>query len=448
MAGKYEPLKSHLEELARRGATTADFSFSDIEALIGPLPASARQYRPWWANDSHTQSLAWRAAGWHVDTVSLDRERVRFARGTRGGTYADRARQPTHRLAANTPAPKSERVTNSATAASVLLIGCVKTKANTARPARELYTSPLFARRRAFAEAVGVPWFILSSQWGLVAPEQVLAPYDMYLGDQPQSYRRAWGQFVTEQLALQLPLFRGTRVEVHAGQVYVEAIRGPLSERGVRLLNPVRAGSQGEMLQWYDRHAPVSGSEPDGVKTLFAHALPILTDPSNARSKTELAAIATSLQTPGLYSWWVDEAGAADLARGLRHPVPAGLIYAGQAGATREPSGKTSAATLASRLLGQHFNGSMRGSTFRWTIGAILGAAQNRRATEAEISQWMTDHLRVVPWLGADAGLLLSIERSVLSVIDPPLNLDEVPVNPLRTELTRLRKIFGRDKLP
>jgi hypothetical protein len=46
MAGKYEPLQRRLEELSRCGDTTADFSFSDIEALIGPLPDSARKHRP------------------------------------------------------------------------------------------------------------------------------------------------------------------------------------------------------------------------------------------------------------------------------------------------------------------------------------------------------------------------------------------------------------------
>jgi hypothetical protein len=313
---------------------------------------------------------------------------------------------------------------------------------------RELYTSPLIARRRTFAEALGVPWFILSSQWGLVAPEQVLAPYDMYLGDQPQSYRQAWGQFVAEQLALRMPLVRGTCVEVHAGQVYIEAIQRPLSERGVQLANPVEAGSQGEMLQWYDTHGPASATESDGMNALLARALSILTDPSNAHTKTELAAIAASLKAPGLYSWWVDDAGAADLSKGLGYPVRAGLIYVGQTGATHKQSGKTSAATLASRLLGQHFDGSTKGSTFRLTIGSILSAALGGRATEVEISQWMSDHLHVVPWPSAAAGTLFSVERSVLGVIDPPLNLSEVPSNPLRTELTRLRSIFGHEPLP
>ena len=68
--------------------------------------------------------------------------------------------------------------------------------------------------------------------------------------------------------------------------------------------------------------------------------------------------------------------------------------------------------------------------------------------TESEISQWMSDHLRVVPWPNADARALFSVERSLLSMIDPPLNLDEVPSTPLRKELTRLRKSYRRESLP
>lgn len=45
------------------------------------------------------------------------------------------------------------------------------------------------------------------------------------------------------------------------------------------------------------------------------------------------------LDSAGLYSWWVDREGAGDLARGLGDHLPAGRIYAGQAGATQWPSG-------------------------------------------------------------------------------------------------------------
>lgn len=60
-----------------------------------------------------------------------------------------------------------------------------------------------------------------------------------------------------------------------------------------------------------------------------------------------------TLSRPGLYSWWVDEAGAVDLSGGLGHEVKPGSIHVGQAGATRIKSGKPSGATLWSRLIRQ-----------------------------------------------------------------------------------------------
>ena len=74
----------------------------------------------------------------------------------------------------------------------------------------------------------------------------------------------------------------------------------------------------------------------------------------------------------GLYSWWTDAAGAHDLSDGLGHLVPEGLIYAGQTGATKWPSGKVPNSTLAGRIRGNHLRGRVRGSTFRLTLAAAL----------------------------------------------------------------------------
>jgi hypothetical protein len=56
------------------------------------------------------------------------------------------------------------------------LVGCVKTKQPRVAPAQELYTSPLFRRRRAWVERTCDRWFILSAKHGLVEPGRVLAP--------------------------------------------------------------------------------------------------------------------------------------------------------------------------------------------------------------------------------------------------------------------------------
>jgi hypothetical protein len=89
MMGKYDPLRDHLA--ARTGgAYEVRMTFHEVEALVGRLPDSARAYKVWGAHDSKVEAQAWRAAGWHVESVNLTAERVVFARGTEGETYAAR----------------------------------------------------------------------------------------------------------------------------------------------------------------------------------------------------------------------------------------------------------------------------------------------------------------------------------------------------------------------
>ena len=92
--------------------------------------------------------------------------------------------------------------------ADLVLIGCVKTKQSTPARARELYTSPLFVKRRRYAEGSGRPWYILSALYGLVDPDQVLEPYDMHLAKQSAAYRRHWAAQVVRDLTAMLELFR------------------------------------------------------------------------------------------------------------------------------------------------------------------------------------------------------------------------------------------------
>ncbi|CAL9584650.1 hypothetical protein SUDANB95_05070 [Actinosynnema sp. ALI-1.44] len=87
---KYAPLTHHLARLAEEGREVADFAFADIAEVVGGLPASAYEYREWWANSTLSQARAWRAADWHVASVDIARQRVRFARGRDGRAYTPR----------------------------------------------------------------------------------------------------------------------------------------------------------------------------------------------------------------------------------------------------------------------------------------------------------------------------------------------------------------------
>ena len=46
---------------------------------------------------------------------------------------------------------------------------------------KDLYRSVWFLKARACAEAVGSCWFILSAEYGLVHPDEMIEPYEMTL---------------------------------------------------------------------------------------------------------------------------------------------------------------------------------------------------------------------------------------------------------------------------
>jgi uncharacterized HhH-GPD family protein len=138
----------------------------------------------------------------------------------------------------------------------LVLVGCVRTKADHPLPARELYRSPLFARRRDYAERHAGRWYILSAEHGLVSPEALLEPYDTALGDQPAGYRRAWATWVVAKLRQREGDLAGRRIEIHAGKDYVAPLHQPLIDAGALVSHPVAGLRQGEHLAWYDRHGP------------------------------------------------------------------------------------------------------------------------------------------------------------------------------------------------
>jgi hypothetical protein len=73
---KYFDLTKYLANLE---ADVWEASFDEVEQVLGrSLPESARQHRPWWANQGRAQSSAWQGAGWKTAKVDLANERVTF----------------------------------------------------------------------------------------------------------------------------------------------------------------------------------------------------------------------------------------------------------------------------------------------------------------------------------------------------------------------------------
>jgi len=76
---KYDPIS----RLLSRSEPPVTLRFSELDALVGGLPPSAREHPSWWGNtvnDSHVHASAWVSEGWlaHAD---LQNETVRFVKG-------------------------------------------------------------------------------------------------------------------------------------------------------------------------------------------------------------------------------------------------------------------------------------------------------------------------------------------------------------------------------
>lgn len=151
---------------------------------------------------------------------------------------------------------------------------------------------------------------------------------------------------------------------------------------------------------------------------------------------------------PGLYSWWADKEARDVIGLELGAEIGA-LIYAGQAGATRQPSGTPSKATLRSRIMQNHINGNACSSTFRLTLSAVLlrplglRVAKPGRLTpesRAAVSAWIRRHLRVATISFDNPDSLGEVEDAVLEFLDPPLNLDGRSSTPARRRITILRR--------
>lgn len=128
----------------------------------------------------------------------------------------------------------------------ITLVSCVAAKAAQARPAKDLYLSPLFKMARAYAEAQGGRWFVLSAWWGLLHPDTVVAPYELTLNTMGQADRLRWANYVLDQLnALEGPL--PVRVIFLAGSRYREHL---MAWAGDRAEVPMEGLRIGEQLSW------------------------------------------------------------------------------------------------------------------------------------------------------------------------------------------------------
>lgn len=327
----------------------------------------------------------------------------------------------------------------------VVLVEESRQQSDQAAPAEDLFTGEVFVRARTYARATGAPWFVLSAEYGLLSPDQVVGPYERSMATVSTAYREAWGPWVLARLETLAGPLRRLRIEVHAVSLAAsEGVRRQLLGSGAVVLEPLRGLSAPDRIAWYDQ---LSGAGPRalaGSGSSGDQDAARLGDAAGAvRPSALLASVDATLRGPGLYSWFVDEAGARQLSAGLSAHVAPGLVWVGQAGAVRPGSGLTSTTTLRNQLAWVHLGSSVRLSPLRRILGAALfRAAEAGVATEAALTDWMHEHLAVVT-VGSDAPERLIERAEALSGrLAPQLSPEHASDQQLRTALVEARNRF------
>ena len=316
MATDWSALTSYL----RGRPETVTVSWRELEDVVGGMPASAIDHAAWWGGDRPTPAPGRRRGSKccaRTPGVSVTFRRVATA-PPRPAVLPPRIGLSLSLRSLSAPPFEWTRCSR----------GVRQEQGSVPAAAKDLYSSARFRKARAYAESLGDPWFILSAEHGLVAPDEWLAPYERYLPDTPREYRRVWGEWVVVRLDLLLGGLAGTVVELHAGESYVQPILAALKRRGAVVERPLQGLTSGRWQGWYDAQGavetPASGARRSGLRGDPTPVIATLADATKSYSPGELAALERlQLDGSGLYSWFVDAEGAANLSKGLGHNVAA-----------------------------------------------------------------------------------------------------------------------------
>jgi len=105
----------------------------------------------------------------------------------------------------------------------------------------------LFRSFRRYAEANADVWYVLSAEYGLLHPDQIVAPYERTLNAMRKSDRLAWSRRVQKQIMQVLP--PDAEVIVLAGLRYREELIPFLRKRGFGVTVPLAGLGFGKQLQ-------------------------------------------------------------------------------------------------------------------------------------------------------------------------------------------------------
>lgn len=129
------------------------------------------------------------------------------------------------------------------------LIGCSATKLAGTAPAGELYCGDLFQLCKQYCEARKIPYYILSSCYGLIETDRRIQAYDLRINQLTSSQRHHWGFGVRSKL-LRLKYGEGDTCVFLAGRDYFKPLEGHFVGLKCNVVRPLAGRAIGMQKRW------------------------------------------------------------------------------------------------------------------------------------------------------------------------------------------------------
>lgn len=345
---------------------------------------------------------------------------------------AERGEQP-NALVSTTPSAASDSAAGQAgrdrprqLVPDVILLGSVGERAAVPAPAKDVFREPSFQLSRLDAELSGKEWFILSAEHGLVAPHEWISPDSRTLADMDPDYRVVWAAWVVTRLQSLIGDLEGKNVRVNAPDAFIGPLFADLQDAGAVVTSGIVAARP--------RAERETGSHPISMASVAsAH----LADGRYAAPASDLGSLPDE---PGLYGWFVDQAGARNLNRCLMLPVRSGLVFVGQVGGSSWQAVADPVRNLRDELQHVQLHGQARDSTFRMLLATVLREHLGMSSLEDPcLTEWMLEHLSVSTWVSQNVGSLQGFEQLVVAELNPVLNIDHLAAAQYRNRLNQMR---------
>ncbi|WP_456697435.1 DUF7669 domain-containing protein [Aeromicrobium sp. P5_D10] len=320
----------------------------------------------------------------------------------------------------------------------VILLGSLGDRVSVPAPAKEVFREFEFQLSRADAEKTGNQWFVLSAEHGLVAPNEWITPDVRTLADMMPEYRVAWATWVVARLESLVGSLDGLSIRVDAPDAFIGPLFADLQESGAVV-------SSGNLeLPVVRRHESAQAHHDIAEVTPIRPAVAIARHLADPENQLQLSELDMAPESAGLYGWCVDPIGARTLNRCLRLPIRPGVLFVGQAGASGLSIGVEPVRSLRDQIETVQLRGRARASTFRMALATILQQhLQMKSLDDPRLTEWMTEHLSVTVWPSDDVTELRDLAQFVIAEINPPLNVDDLPVADYRLRLSQMRSALA-----